>query len=426
MSHITISPDRRALVRDGRPFFWLADTIWSAFTNITDEEWTDYLDRRAAQGFTVLQLNALAQWDRCGCAFDRYPFGTADHGRTFDFPTMSEEYFEHARWMVGEATRRGLVPAIVVMWSNYVPGTWASSIVDDNVMPEGCVAPVVKKICSTFNEFDPIYLISGDTDWDHDETIDRYRLVTSLVESAAPDALLAYHIKGRYDVLPPELAEHADIYLYQSGHNLSAQRGAYELAESFLARDPKRPVINSEPCYEQIGYSHMLYGRFRRADTRLACWRSLLSGANAGITYGAHGVWNWQDSDESTGGVLGEGFLQALRHGQAVGFEGANDFAFARELVEDLGLFGATAAQNVLESYPEDVRAARTKAGRIVLYVPTNAPLRVRGDFSDANVTCIDLPTHKRSALVTSFDAKKNITTINQGTYLEDAVYVIW
>ena len=425
MSALTVAPDHRTLVRDGKPFFWLADTIWSAFTNVTDEEWIAYLDKRAAQGFTVLQLNALAQWDRCGCAFDRYPFVTLDHGKTFDFSSVNDEYFEHARWMVGEAVARGLVPAIVVMWSNYVPDTWASAIISDNVMPEQLVVPVVEKICSTFNEFEPVYIISGDTDWDRPGSLERYRLVTSAVEDAAPRALLAYHIKGRYDVLPHELAEHADVYLYQSGHNLAAQRGAYELAESFLARDPVRPVINSEPCYEQMGYSHMLYGRFRRADVRLACWRSLLAGANAGITYGAHGIWNWQNPDVKVGNALGEGFLQALRHEQALYLEGANDFGFARELVEELGLFGATSDQGVLESYPEDVRAARTTDGRLVLYVPSNAALKLHGDFSGATVTCVDLLTRERSVLLASFDAEKELTTVEQGTYLEDAVYVI-
>ena len=425
MSALTVAPDHRTLVRDGKPFFWLADTIWSAFTNVTDEEWIAYLDKRTAQGFTVLQLNALAQWDRCGCAFDRYPFATSDHGKTFDFSSMNDEYFEHARWMVGEAVARGLVPAIVVMWSNYVPDTWASAIISDNVMPEQLVVPVVEKICSTFNEFEPVYIISGDTDWDRPGSLERYRLVTSAVEDAAPRALLAYHIKGRYDVLPSELAEHADVYLYQSGHNLAAQRGAYELAESFLARDPVRPVINSEPCYEQMGYSHMLYGRFRRADVRLACWRSLLAGANAGITYGAHGIWNWQNPDVKVGNALGEGFLQALRHEQALELEGANDFAFARELVEELGLFGAMSDQGVLESYPEDVRAARTTDGRLVLYVPSNAALKLHGDLSGATVTCIDLLTRDRSVLLASFDAEKDLTTVEQGTYLEDAVYVI-
>lgn len=40
---LTVADDRRCLQRDGKPFFWLADTLWSAFTNMTDEELESYL-----------------------------------------------------------------------------------------------------------------------------------------------------------------------------------------------------------------------------------------------------------------------------------------------------------------------------------------------------------------------------------------------
>ena len=36
MNSITVQGTH--LERDGRPFFWLADTIWTAFTNPTDKE----------------------------------------------------------------------------------------------------------------------------------------------------------------------------------------------------------------------------------------------------------------------------------------------------------------------------------------------------------------------------------------------------
>lgn len=426
MSSLSVDKSGRFLVRDGAPFFWLADTCWSAFTSISDEDWLTYLDRRAEQGFTVVQLNALAQWDRCGCDFDRYPFATADHGRTFDFSAPNDAYFGHARWMCAEAVRRGITPAIVVMWCNYVPDTWASRMVGDNVIPEGLVAPIVERICSAFNEFDPIYIVSGDTDFDSDGPVERYRLVTEVVERCAPEALLAYHIKGRYDGLPEEFADHADIYLYQSGHNLAAQEGAFDLATSFLARPTRRPVVNSEPCYEQMGYSHMLYGRFRREDCRRALWRSILAGACAGITYGAHGVWNWQDPTVSQPAPmsLGEGFLQALPHDRAVALPGAEDFGFARSIVEQLGLVWLDPWQEVLASYEHDVRAARTGSWA-VLYVPTNAPIKLHGDFSMTGAQAIDLATGENAMLDISYDATSEVSTVEQGTYLEDALYLV-
>ena len=54
-----ITPDDRVL-KQGQPSLLLAgDTCWSAFTNMTDAEWRDYIIKRAAQGFNVVQVNAL-------------------------------------------------------------------------------------------------------------------------------------------------------------------------------------------------------------------------------------------------------------------------------------------------------------------------------------------------------------------------------
>lgn len=424
MGHLSVS--ERHLEKDGRPFFWLADTIWTAFTNPTDGEWIEYLDQRASQGFNVLQINALPQWDRSGAPFDRYPYATADHGRTFDFSCPVPEFWEHARWQLSEAVHRGFVPAIVVMWSNYVPNTWASGFNDSNVIPDELVEPVVRRICESFNEFDPIYVISGDTDFDHREPCDRYARIADLVGRYAPDALTCYHIKGRYDGLPESLAERADLYLYQSGHNVSAQDGAYTLARSFAGRPVARPIINSEPCYEQIGYSHMLYGRFRRSDARRALWLSLVGGASAGVTYGAHGVWNWQNDSVESVADLGEGFLKAMPHEVALRFPGADDFGFARRVVERLGLYELEPAQHLLASHVEDVYAARVGDGATtVVYVPTNADLDLHGDLTSANLVCYDLLERRTLPVEAIYDVQADVTTIKQGTHLEDALYVI-
>ena len=50
MSRVTVSEDKSTFCRDKKPFFYLADTIWSAFTNITEDEWIYYLKRRQRAG----------------------------------------------------------------------------------------------------------------------------------------------------------------------------------------------------------------------------------------------------------------------------------------------------------------------------------------------------------------------------------------
>ncbi|TLS51898.1 DUF4038 domain-containing protein [Paenibacillus antri] len=58
--------DRFAL--DGRPFFYLADTVWNAFTNATEEEWEEYLrfrDVRPVRPRAGVRLGDSARRRRC-------------------------------------------------------------------------------------------------------------------------------------------------------------------------------------------------------------------------------------------------------------------------------------------------------------------------------------------------------------------------
>ena len=63
------------------------------------------------------------------------------------------------------------------------------------------------------------------------------------------------HIKRGYDVIPEQFLDRIDFYMFQSGHNAKGQEMAYLLPESFRKKYPKKPMINAEPCYEQMGFS---------------------------------------------------------------------------------------------------------------------------------------------------------------------------
>ena len=62
-AQFSVSKNRRYLMKDGQPFFWLGDTAWELFHRLTREEADQYLKRRAEQEFTVIQAVALAEFD---------------------------------------------------------------------------------------------------------------------------------------------------------------------------------------------------------------------------------------------------------------------------------------------------------------------------------------------------------------------------
>lgn len=55
MENLHISGNKKYLMKGDKPFFWLGDTAWMLFTNISYEEAYTYLKNRADKGFNVIQ-----------------------------------------------------------------------------------------------------------------------------------------------------------------------------------------------------------------------------------------------------------------------------------------------------------------------------------------------------------------------------------
>lgn len=53
--NLRISDNHRCFLNGDTPFFWLGDTAWLIFTNISEEEAYLYLKNRADKGFSVIQ-----------------------------------------------------------------------------------------------------------------------------------------------------------------------------------------------------------------------------------------------------------------------------------------------------------------------------------------------------------------------------------
>lgn len=135
MSTIKISYTKDHFLKNGRKFFYLADTVWSAFTNASFEEWEEYLDYRRTQGFNALQINILPQHDRSEPVFQvGLPFELGSNGK-MDFTKPNEQYFLRVEKMLETACEKGFTPALVVLWCNYVKGTWGSRIDPDEIIP---------------------------------------------------------------------------------------------------------------------------------------------------------------------------------------------------------------------------------------------------------------------------------------------------
>lgn len=423
MSSIKIGNDKRSFIKNSKPFFYLADTCWSAFTNITLEEWEYYLDLRRKQGFNVLQINILPQWDASGTELNNYPLITADK-KIFQFTELKGEYFENARKMCIMAKDKGFDIALVVLWCNYVPDTWASNMMNDNIMPFEFIDTYINKVHETFSDLDPIYIISGDTDFNTERTVAHYKKAGELLRELAPEALYTLHIKGRYTYIPEELLKLVDFYMYQSGHNAENMAMPYLLAEEFYNNYPAKPIINSEPCYEQMGYSRKMYGRFYQYDVRRAAWMSILSGASAGITYGAHGIYSWHKVGKRFGMGLGEGFDAPNSWNDAIKYPGAWDYGYIKYLLKTYNITKLDPCEDIILNDSKDIRIATNEnKDKMLVYIPINTNIKLNLDLTEYDVFIIDLDS--KNIGYPDVQIKEGQSVIKMHNFEQDALALI-
>ena len=170
----------------------------------------------------------------------------------------------------------------------------------------------------------------------------------------------------------------------------------YLLAEEMYNKYPVKPIINSEPCYEQMGYSRKMYGRFYRYDVRRAAWMSILSGASAGVTYGAHGIYSWHKIGKRFGMSMGEGFDAPNTWNDAVKYPGAWDYGYIKHLLKTYNITTLEPSEDILINTTKDIRVASSdNKDKILVYIPINTNVKLNYDLTDYDVFVIDLDMKK-------------------------------
>lgn len=421
MRKISISETNDYFVSGGKPFFYLADTMWAAFYNPTLEEWEEYLEYRRRQGYNVVQISVLPlNHESPGKNLGVFPFHATSNGK-WNYYKYNEEFFQRADKIVDMAAEKGFVVALVLLWANFVKDTWASQFNPDKILPYDAVKPYTEYVSKKFAKYNPMYIISGDTDFQTEDTVKYYKTAMETIKYLYPDALTGLHTSPRVEDLPAEIEESPDlnIYMYQSGHSWEDQHLTYDLARHYYNKPIKRPIINTEPCYEGHGYA-MKYGRFTDFDVRKAFWQSILSGAKAGFTYGNHGLWRfhrrWIEFTEKKEkhAKLPFEWRDCLR------FKGAKDIAFGKYLFENYSLYNIEPVDYVLKYMDGIKMAASPDLSKIVIYVPYATDVTVKLDLSDYDLKIVEL--QERNVLVPDVETKGDTSIIKIYDYNSDAV----
>lgn len=288
-----VTSDGRGLAAaDGSRFVWVADTAWMLTQKLSRAQIEEYLDARARQGFTVIQLVAVAGRDghfgRTANAYGDLPYD-GDFGRLRTTPGADPgdpaqyDYWDHVDFAVRAAQERGLTVALLPAWSAAHAGETLRTeharaygrFLADRLKAAGA-SPVV-------------WVMGGD---DSEPHTDLWRELLAGVREAGDRGLVSYHPAGWHSSLGR--LDAPDFEMIQTSH-CQGVRDGYPTLLAQVRGQTERPVVDAEPLYEDHPWCwDASQGYSSPHQVRAQLWWSLLAGG-FGVTYGHHSIWQFYD-----------------------------------------------------------------------------------------------------------------------------------
>ncbi len=293
LQRLKVSDNHRFLVtEDGNPFFWMADTAWELFHRCDRDEVDMYLQKRAEQGFNVVQAVALAEIDGLN---DPNPYGNTPLFNN-DPTTPNPGYFEHVDYVISKADELGIYIALLPTWGDKLfKNNWG---VGPEVFNPENARSFGKWIGNRYKNRDNIIWVIGGDRNPRDDTKD-VEVWNQMAEGIAEMAggydgtLMTFHPQPRewggsstWFHQQPWL----DFNMHQTGH--CANKGTYKHIEHDYALTPTKPVLDGEPLYEDHPncFKPDELGHSVPEDIRRIMYWNVFAGG-FGQTYGCHDVW---------------------------------------------------------------------------------------------------------------------------------------
>lgn len=305
---LKVSENQRYLItEDGAPFFYMADTAWELFHRCNREEAELYLEKRAEQGFNVIQAVALAEIDGLNTP---NPYGQTPL-KNNDPKTPNPTYFEHVDYIIKKANDLGIYIALLPTWGDKLFkkgwGVGPEVFNDENARVFG------NWIGNRYKAYDNIiWIIGGDRNpRDNSQDVEVWNQMAEGITEAAggyDKTLMSFHPQpkdGGGSSTWFHEKKWLDFNMHQTGH--CADQGTYKHIEHDYELIPVKPTLDGEPLYEDHPncFNAKELGHSIPEDIRRIMYWNVFAGA-FGQTYGCHDVWQMYKPDK-------EGINQPLR-----------------------------------------------------------------------------------------------------------------
>ncbi len=419
---IRVSPDGRYLMHEDRtPFFFLSDTAWNGALLATPGEWDSYIKTRNGQNFTAVQWVAT-QW-RAAPDGDR--FGDNAYSGTNQI-RINPQFFQRLDDKVEALNEAGLLNVPVMLWA--IGGGSNPRVNPGFSLSEDQAILLARYMFARWHANDVLWLLPGDSDY-RGEKAERWKGIGRAVFGEHPEAVVTLHPGGMqwyWNEFKDE--KWVDVISYQSGHGDDAKTWEW-LNQGPPTTDwtklPHRPFINLEPPYE----NHIAYqsGEPHSADSiRRAVYWSLLTVPTAGVSYGGHGVWGWDDGTRPPTDHPRTG--TPLPWKKALLMPGAQQMALVYDFFTSLDFWRLRPAPYMVVNQPgaqepdRYIAAARTdKKDLAIIYVPRDRTVEIKLDTlpPSPNIGWINPRTGEKSPAVAVVTANTcQFPTPSEGDWL--------
>ena len=402
-AQIRVNPNQRYLEdKDGKPFFWMGDTAWELFHRLNREEAETYLETRRQQGFTVIQVVALAFANEVDNKkpnqYGDFPFVNNDPSRLAITPGHEVnkpdeyDYWDHVDFVIQTAAKKGLYIAFNPTWGDQVSHHWSAKGVIFNEQNAHSYVQFLGKRYA--NQWNMIWVLGGDCPAvyetkDHTQYDDRpvwRAFAAGIKEGEGPKHhLMTYHPNGAVSSSKWFQQESwLDMNSFQSSHGFRDIE-AWKFVTHDLALQPPKPTLDMEPCYEDHpvnpwdGKWTRKRGYFTAYDVRARVYRGVFTGM-CGFTYGHHQVWQFLDTTRYAPLSVGDTLIGWRKALQA---EAAGEVKYLKNLMLSRPYFTRIPDQSLILSdkgtdYRDLVMATRDSASSyVMIYLPQNKSVTV-------------------------------------------------
>lgn len=356
---------------DGTPFFWQGCTAWNGGLKSTPKEWEQYLEHRAQFGYNVIQLVGT-QWRGCD-KNSRGEVAFTGSGRI----RLNPAFYQHFDQKMDRLNAHGHVAGLVLLWAlPFGPGTELSP---GYYLPDREAILLARYMVARYGAHHVVWILGGDGRY-VGELEDRWTHLGREVFRDKPQGLSTLHPMGQSwvgDIYGRE--SWFDVDGYQSSHGTGKSTVEFinqTIAEGWKANPPK-PIINLEPCYEEIRYSIF------EDDVRNACYWSVFAAPPAGITYGADGIWPWIREGEKP---LNHRYTPKVSTwDKAIDLPGSHQIAYLGDFMRSYEWWNLRPAQEILleqpgkENFKKHISVLKSLDSKCILvYVPRKQEVCLR------------------------------------------------